>query len=230
MNYIELIQGINNAFIKSEQENDKNDRMRLMIGHIKMGRFEYIKWRGLQKDGSEDFLLFYEVDLDNDRYATRMIEIYKDGSVNPVVEEDFEFITEAPVPTIEEINTDPEWHAELISEIEFEKIYVSSHYIDDRKKLYLKIIEDVALEISVSSFWRKQIFESNGKPIKISSFDVQFLPEYIKEDITKNELSFRVKVVDECDERFDDGLIIFKFYSEEYPDVIAYSGNNPDVI
>ena len=29
MNYIELIQGINNAFIKSEQENDKNDRMRL---------------------------------------------------------------------------------------------------------------------------------------------------------------------------------------------------------
>ena len=62
-----------------------------------------------------------------------MIEIHKDGSVNPIEEEGFEFITEAPVPTIEEINAEPEWHAELISEIEFEKIYVSSHYTDKRK-------------------------------------------------------------------------------------------------
>lgn len=201
-----------------------------MIGYRKMGKFEYIKWRGIQKDKDDDFILFYEVDLDNDRYATRMIEIHKDGSVNPIEEEGFEFITEAPVPTIEEINAEPEWYAEPISEGEFEEIYVSSHYTDKRKKLYIKIIEDVALEISISSFWRKQIFESDKKPIRISFSDVQFLPEYIKEVITKNELSFVAKVVDECDERFDDGMIIFMFYSEEYPDVIAYSGNNPDVI
>jgi hypothetical protein len=95
-----------------------------------MGKFEYIKWRGTQNNKDEGFLLFYEVDLDNDRYATRMIEIQEDGSVNPIVEEGFEFITEAPVPTIEEINTDPEWHAELISETEFEEIYESDHYTD----------------------------------------------------------------------------------------------------
>lgn len=62
------------------------------------------------------------------------------------------------------------------------------------------------MEISISSFWRKQIFESDKKPIRISFSDVQFLPEYTKEVITKNELSFVAKVVDECDERFDDPL------------------------
>ena len=38
-----------------------------MIGYRKMGKFEYIKWRGIQKDKDDDFILFYEVDLDNDR-------------------------------------------------------------------------------------------------------------------------------------------------------------------
>lgn len=54
----------------------------------------------MQNDKDEGFLLFYEVDLDNDRYATRMIEVYKDGSVHPIVEDGFDFITETSLPTI----------------------------------------------------------------------------------------------------------------------------------
>lgn len=96
-----------------------------------MRRFEYIKWRGMQNDKDEGFLLFYEVDLDNDRYATRMIEVYKDGSVHPIVEDGFDFITETSLPTIEEINTEPDWHAELISKMEFERTYISSFYTDE---------------------------------------------------------------------------------------------------
>lgn len=74
-------------------------------------------------DDETPVLLFYEVDLENERYATRMIEIYSDKSVNIVVEEEFDFITEAPVPTIEEINREPEFYALNISGDEFESVY-----------------------------------------------------------------------------------------------------------
>ena len=90
-----------------------------------MRRFEYIKWHGNQSDTEDEFLLFYEVDLENDRYATRMTEVQKDGSVKQVVEAGFEFVTEAPVPTINEINSEPEWQAELITKEEFEEVYNS---------------------------------------------------------------------------------------------------------
>ena len=90
-----------------------------------MGRFEYLKWNGKQSGAEDEFLLFYEVDLENERYATRMAEVQKDGSVKQVVEDGFEFVTETPVPTINEINSEPEWQAELITKEEFEEVYNS---------------------------------------------------------------------------------------------------------
>ena len=95
-----------------------------------MGKFEYIKcfWKFI--DDETPLLLFYEVDLENERYATRMIEIYSDRSVKPVVEEGFEFITEAPVPTIEEINQELEFYAIIISSNEFESVYHAKKYLE----------------------------------------------------------------------------------------------------
>lgn len=92
-----------------------------------MDKFEYIKWKEEQSNKNDGFLLFYEVDLENERYATRMIEIDPDGTVKQIKEAGFEFITEEPVPTIDEINKEPEWHAEKISFEEFENLYKSSH-------------------------------------------------------------------------------------------------------
>ena len=60
-----------------------------------------------------------------------MAEVYSDRSVKPVTDSDSEFVTEAPVPTVDEINTEPEFHAEIISADEFEKIYNSDHYPAD---------------------------------------------------------------------------------------------------
>lgn len=94
-----------------------------------MSKFEYIKWRGNQSDKNDDFLLFYEVDLENERYATRMVEVHKDETVEPIIEEGFEFVTEGSVPTIAEINSESERHAEIITKEDFEKIYVSAQYI-----------------------------------------------------------------------------------------------------
>lgn len=93
-----------------------------------MMRFEYIKWFWKYIDAETPVLLFYEVDLENERYTTRMTEVFCDKTAKPVIEEGFEFITEAPVPEIEEINCDPEFYAEIISREEFEEVYYAEKY------------------------------------------------------------------------------------------------------
>ena len=96
-----------------------------------MNKFEYKRsfWKYI--DEETPIMLFYEVDLNNDRYATRMCEVYTDRTIIPVVEPGFEFVTEAPVPTVYEINLDSQFYAELISKDEFEKIYKAKKYMGD---------------------------------------------------------------------------------------------------
>lgn len=90
-----------------------------------MKKFEYIKWFWEFIDTETPVLLFYEVDLTNERYATRMIEIFSDRTIHVIAEEGFAFVTEAPVPTVEEINLEDEFYAETISQNAFNKIYHS---------------------------------------------------------------------------------------------------------
>ncbi len=96
-----------------------------------MNRFEYIKWFWKYIDNETPVILFYEVDLENERYATRMTEVFPDKSAVHRIEEGFEFITEAPVPTVEQINSEPEFYAERISKEEFEKVYEVDKYKGD---------------------------------------------------------------------------------------------------
>ena len=93
-----------------------------------MRKFEYIKCFWKYIDDETPVLLFYEVDLENERYATRMTEVFCDKTAKTVVEEGFEFITEAPVPEVNEMNRDPEFHAEIISKKEFDEVYNSKKY------------------------------------------------------------------------------------------------------
>lgn len=95
---------------------------------------------------------------------------------------------------------------------------------------YEYIISDVAMEISIDSYWRKKILNLNKyEKLKID-YENKMLPSYIKDYVYKNKLSFYVEIVDECEEVFDDGLVIFKFTSAEFSDITAFSGNNPGVI
>ncbi len=50
--------------------------------------YEYIRcdWKHDFKD--EPVMLLYEVDLNEERYATRMIDIYADGHTNNLQDED----------------------------------------------------------------------------------------------------------------------------------------------
>ena len=94
-----------------------------------MKNFEYIKCFWKYIDDATPVLLFYEVDLENERYATRMTEVFCNKDVKPVVEDGFEFITEEPVPEVEEINREPEFYAEIISREEFEEVYQTRTYL-----------------------------------------------------------------------------------------------------
>ena len=92
---------------------------------------EYLKlfWEHEEKD--DPVVILYEVDLDEERYATRLIEIFSDGHTNNIEDEVFGFVTEMPVPVIEEFNSDyygEDFNACLISKEEFEKTWNNGFY------------------------------------------------------------------------------------------------------
>lgn len=93
-----------------------------------MGEFQYIKCYWKYINDETPVVLFYEIDLENERYATRMTEVYVNREAIPVMEPGFEFITEKPIPVIDEINKDNDFFAEIISKEEFEEVYRCSIY------------------------------------------------------------------------------------------------------
>ncbi len=92
-------------------------------------KFEYLKCYWKYIDDETPILLFCEVDLENERYATRMTEIFSDRRAVPVIEGGYEFIGDAPVPPVDEINQYDEFFAMLIPKEEFEEVYHSSIYL-----------------------------------------------------------------------------------------------------
>ena len=101
----------------------------------------------------------------------------------------------------------------------------------DKREIYNNIISDVAMEISISHYWRKLIFAlGENEKLCISKKDANELPSYIKQDIVENDLKFNVKISDSSNESLDEGLVVFEFSSDEYPDIVSYSGNNPKLL
>ena len=91
-----------------------------------------------------------------------------------------------------------------------------------KRIFYEKYIEDVALEISQSREWRLLLKNSEyNKQFLISKDSIIPLPSYIKEMVEQNGLKFYVSKVNECDEDFDEDLIIFKFETLEFKAIIS---------
>lgn len=99
-----------------------------------------------------------------------------------------------------------------------------------KKIIYEELIEDVTLEISLNSKWRRKIFKLlPNEVLEITYLNPMEIPEYIKKEIVQNKLEFLVMKVQKCEEKFDDELEIFKFQSKEYPQIIRFSANNPNI-
>ena len=94
-------------------------------------RFEYIKLFWKHDFPNDPVVIMYEVDIDDERYATRLIVIFADGHTSNQEDEAWGYVTEAPVPTVEILNTTDygeEFHACLISKEDFETIWENGIY------------------------------------------------------------------------------------------------------
>ncbi len=95
---------------------------------------EYIKlyWEHTSpKEKDEPVVILYEVDLSEERYATRSVDICANRRAVNVEGKEFGFVTECPVPAVDEFNSDEygaEFKACLITEEEFERTWESGVY------------------------------------------------------------------------------------------------------
>lgn len=87
-----------------------------------MHKMEYIKCFWQYIDRETPVLCFYEVDEEEERYTTRNIDVFIDGHIEKLGEHDG-FVSEAPCPTIEEINEMGEFKAFSIKIQEFEEVW-----------------------------------------------------------------------------------------------------------
>lgn len=93
-----------------------------------------------------------------------------------------------------------------------------------KKKIYKKYIDDIVWEISCDNEIRQLLFSMPyNTPIEISKKTSMNYNEFVNKILSKN-LVFWVEKVHTCPEKFDEGLIIFKF-SSKYGDIVRYSGN-----
>ena len=94
------------------------------------------------------------------------------------------------------------------------------------------MLEDVFYDLSLDSSWRKRLFEANfHQAFPIDAGHLDDVPGRIAEPIKKFNLRFlAAKVPPQETESWlsDGGMIVFKFWAQEYPSVSRFSGNNPD--
>jgi len=97
-----------------------------------------------------------------------------------------------------------------------------------RRQLYKNSIFDIALDISQSDFWRELLFSSNyGEKFLINSNSEFHFPNTTMPLVIRCDLQFYVSKVKKCPVRYmvEDGFVIFKFQSLEFPEVVQYTGN-----
>lgn len=99
---------------------------------------EYLKFFWKHNFPTDPVVIIYEVDLDDERYAIRLIDIFADGHTSNQEDKAWGYVTEDPVPTVEEFNEEynkadygEDFHACLISKEEFEEIWNTGIYNGD---------------------------------------------------------------------------------------------------
>lgn len=96
-----------------------------------MNTKEYVKLFWYHNIADEPRVIIYEVDLFNERYMLRLIDIYEDGTCVNNADPYAGVIEVVPLDTVEEINITGgnEFRACRISKEEFEEIWKTHVYI-----------------------------------------------------------------------------------------------------
>ena len=96
------------------------------------------------------------------------------------------------------------------------------------REAYEEWIDEVAIEVSCDDAWRDRLFSAPlGEELYVGCERPEEVPEYVRDAVVENGLSFLVATAplegDECDV----GMVSFAFWSREYPDVVTRTGNEP---
>ena len=96
-----------------------------------------------------------------------------------------------------------------------------------RKKLYKNHLYNLIYDVSLDAIWRKQLFNAPvGKRFLVTEVVLPRLSEELRNAVQQKGLNFTV-----FNEGWtDDGFVVFGFSCIEFPYIIAYSTNNPEVI
>ncbi|MCC5466827.1 hypothetical protein LMF89_15885 [Pelosinus sp. Bkl1] len=94
------------------------------------------------------------------------------------------------------------------------------------EKFHEKYLEDVAMEISQDSLWRKRLFEGQYHEQFLATYkELEELPCQLWTIFSQYGLEFLVSKVQSCPETFDENLTIFKFQAKGFSHLVRYSGN-----
>ncbi|MEP1630874.1 MAG: hypothetical protein ABJI60_11745 [Kangiellaceae bacterium] len=97
--------------------------------------------------------------------------------------------------------------------------------MDEIKKLHQKYLADVRCDVSQHSGWRVRLFDNaENTKFQITSESVRDVFQSLSDNIAKHNLKFIVEKVQNCDSKD----VTFKFYPENYPEMVKYSFNNPE--
>lgn len=94
------------------------------------------------------------------------------------------------------------------------------------EKICEKYLEDVVAAVSQDSMWRTRLFEGPyNEPFLLTFKKLEELPYQLWTIFSQYGLEFFVSKVHSCPQKFDEGLIIFKFEAKGFSHVVRYSGN-----
>ncbi|WP_437996318.1 hypothetical protein WMF26_35230 [Sorangium sp. So ce185] len=103
-----------------------------------------------------------------------------------------------------------------------------------RKKLHKRHLELDVIDLSLVAFWRARLFETPvGNDLPLDGSHLEGVPERFRKAIRRHRLEYDVARVPATEAEpwlSEGGLIVFRFRAREFPSVVRYSGNNPDVI
>lgn len=105
-----------------------------------------------------------------------------------------------------------------------------------RKKLHKIFLIDVVFAVSVSPYWRKKMFQSvKDKKYFINKYHNYAIEKPLNPIIHRYNLKYSVSIIPyeevvQVWEDFGSEQVYFKFESVEFPNLVDYSANNPDVL
>lgn len=98
---------------------------------------EYIKVFWTHNLPDEPAIIFYEVDTQDERFAKRSIEMFRDRSTRNIPDLYTDVIEAMPIPTIGAFNSDiygEEFHAYVITKEKFEEIWNRLYKVDGESR------------------------------------------------------------------------------------------------